>query len=118
MTETDGYGSCNERVPILRTEAKFGVKLERLQGDKVPVNTQTTQSASPFFPSSSPVPPSSADRLTRKECCSCPSEDYGRVWLLKQQTLRYGRRCRAAHYLSSGIAAPSVKQLCTDLSLT
>lgn len=75
MTAADGYGSWDERVPILSTEAKFGVKLERLQGDKVPVNAQATQSISPLFPSSTPVPPSSADRLTCKKCCSCPSED-------------------------------------------
>lgn len=61
MTAADGYGSWGERVPILSTEAKFGVKLERLQGDKVPVNAQTTQSVFPLFPSSTPVPLSSAD---------------------------------------------------------
>lgn len=42
MTEADGCGSWDEPVPILSLQARFGVKLERLQSDKVPVNIKTT----------------------------------------------------------------------------
>lgn len=42
MTEADGCGSWDEPVPILSMQAGFGVKLERLQCDKVPANTKTT----------------------------------------------------------------------------
>lgn len=70
MTEADRCGSWDEPVPILSMQAKFGVKLERLQSDKVPVNTQTTQSIALLFPSSSPTPLGPADRLTWEECCS------------------------------------------------
>jgi len=49
----------------------FGVKLERLQRDKVPVNIQTTQNIGPLFLSSSSTPLNPADRLTYKGYCSC-----------------------------------------------
>lgn len=52
MTEVDGCGSWDERISILSMQTKFGVKLERLQRDKVPVNIQTTQSIGPLFLSS------------------------------------------------------------------
>lgn len=42
MTEADGCGSWDETVPILSMQARFEVKLERLQSDKVPVSTKTT----------------------------------------------------------------------------
>lgn len=42
MTEVDGCGSWDEPVPILSMQARFGVKLERLQRDKIPVSTKTT----------------------------------------------------------------------------
>jgi len=57
MTGADGCGSWDEPVPILSMQAKSGLKPERLQSDKVPVNTQTAQSIALLSPSPSPAPP-------------------------------------------------------------